>query len=233
MNMASEENESTPPAPPKKSSGGDWGWHALAVCCLLAANFFLYARTVPLGFLSVDDPDYVQNNGLIENFGRANLKQIFTRPYQANYAPATLLSYSLDVALAHGKSPSAIHLSNVLWHGLVGLTVYLLAFVLRGEIITASAAALLFLVHPAHVEVVAWISSRKDLVATGFAVLSLACYLIWRRQTRHNAAWFAASLLCFVVASAAKQSVLLLPFLMLIWDFFVEKRIRSQALFEK
>ena len=235
MNMAPDETDTATVEAGKKSSGSGSNWilHCLAVLSLLALNYILYARTIPIGFLSVDDPDYVQNNGLIENFSRANLKHICTKPYQANYAPATLLSYSVDVALARGKSASAIHLSNVLWHGWVVLCVYLFAFVLRGEIVTATGAALLFLLHPAHVEVVAWISSRKDLVATGFAVLSMTCYLLWRRQARHNPAWFVASLSCFLFACAAKQSVLLLPVVMLIWDIFVEKRIGWAILFEK
>src|SRR5438477_6098000 len=175
MNMVPEQDNTTPSETEaaKKVEAGvpDWFWHAGAILLLLAINLFLYFRTLPIGFLSVDDPDYVQNNRLIENFSRANLKTIVTKPYQANYAPANLLSYSVDVAAAHGKNPWAIHLSNVLWHGLAALGVYLLAFALRGEIVTATAAALLFLAHPAHVEVVAWISSRKDLVATAFGAL--------------------------------------------------------------
>jgi hypothetical protein len=233
MRVVPDENNSTSVEAGKKAATPNWVWHSLALLALLALNYLLYARTLEVGFLSVDDPDYVQNNRFIENFSRDNLKFILTRPYQANYAPANLLSYSVDVALAHGKSPRAIHLSNVLWHGFVVLTVYLLAFILRGEIITATAAALLFLVHPAHVEVVAWISSRKDLVATGFAVLSMAGYILWRRQRHHHPGWYGASLLCFLIASAGKQSVILLPVVMLVWDIFVEKRVRWAILFEK
>src|SRR5437660_305714 len=166
-----------------KPAGTPWSVHAAILFALLLANLLLYYRTVGIGFLSVDDPDYVQNNPLIEKVSAANLKFILTRPYAANYAPANLLSYALDVAIAGGKKASAIHLSNVIWHGLVVCTVYLLAFTLRGEIITAAAAALLFMFHPAHVEVVAWISSRKDLVATGFAVLAMSCYVVGRRRS--------------------------------------------------
>jgi hypothetical protein len=233
MNIAPDENNTTSVEAGKTPVVPDWVWHAIAIVALLALNYFLYARTLEVGFLSVDDPDYVQNNRFIEDFSRANLKTIFTKPYQANYAPANLLSYSIDVAVAHGKSAPAIHLSNVFWHGFTVLAVYLLAFVLRGEIITASAAALLFLLHPAHVEVVAWISSRKDLVATSFAILSFTCYLLWRRQRHHHPGWYGASLFCFLIAAGAKQSVILLPVVMLVWDLFVEKRIRWAVIFEK
>src|SRR5205814_6012875 len=108
-------------------------------------------------------------------------------PYAANYAHANLLSYSVDVALAKGKSASAVHLSNVLWHGWVICAVYLLALTIRANVAMASIAAGLFMLHPAHVEVVAWISSRKDLVATGFAAISMACYLKYRSSRRQEA----------------------------------------------
>ena len=101
--------------------------------------------------------------------------------------------------------------------------VYLLAFTIRPRIFTAAAAAALFLLHPAHVEVVAWISSRKDLVATGFAALSMAAYLRYRRQGRGWGGWYAGSVLAFLLASAGKQSVLLLPAVMLVWDVLVEQ----------
>jgi hypothetical protein len=230
--------------------------------CLLLANLALYYRTTRLDFLSVDDPDYVQNNPYIENFSAANLKHIFTKPYAANYAPVNLLSYAVDVGIAKGRKPAIIHLSSVLWHGFVCCMVYALAFTIRGRIVFAAAAASLFAFHPAHVEVVAWISSRKDLVATAFAVPAFTSYLLWRRtrllmaaepaglkssNPNHgpqrasalfpaspNGFWlYLASLICFLLASGAKQSVLLLPVIMLAWDWLVERRRTFLALLDK
>src|SRR5439155_22258689 len=103
----------------------------------------------------------------------------------------------------------------------------------RAELLSATAAALLFMLHPAHVEVAAWISSRKDLVATAFAALAMGCYLLYRRPGRHRGWWYTAGLLCFLLASAGKQSVLLLPAVMLAWDLLVEKRRRWRMLADK
>jgi protein O-mannosyl-transferase len=219
-----EKVENGAPVAPAEPVRDPWWAHIAVVLALLTANLALYHGALGLGFLSVDDPDYVQNNPYIERLSAANLKHILTVPYTANYAPANLLSYALDVALARGKSPFAIHLSNVLWHGWVACMVYLLAFTIRPRIGIAGAAAFLFLLHPAHVEVVAWISSRKDLVATGFAALAMTCYLLYRRRTRLWAWCYAGSLLSFLLASAGKQSALLLPAVMLAWDVLVEKR---------
>src|SRR5262245_20838083 len=71
--------------------------HGAALVALLVANLGLYHRAANLDFLSVDDADYVQNNPYIESFSAANLKHICTQAYAANYAPANLPSYSLDV----------------------------------------------------------------------------------------------------------------------------------------
>jgi protein O-mannosyl-transferase len=223
------------PADPSEPGGRGVPWwaHGAVLLGLLLANLALYHGTVDLGFLSVDDPDYVQNNPYIESFSAANLKHLLTTPYAANYAPLNLLSYALDVALAKGKSAAAIHLSNVLWHGGVAATVYLLAFTIRPRLLTAAAAAALFVVHPAHVEVVAWISSRKDLVATFFAALSMAAYLWYRRRSGRGALWYVGSVLAFLLASAGKQSVLLLPAVMLVWNLLVERRWSWKVLADK
>lgn len=215
-----------PPAPP-------WWAHALVVAGLLAGSFALYVGSLNLGFLSLDDPDYVQNNPFLQPLNAANLGAILTTPYFANYAPAHLLSYALDVALAGGRSAWAMHLSNVLWYGWVVCMVYVLAFTMRGQCALAAGAAALFLLHPAHVEVVAWISSRKDLIATGFAALSMTCYLLYRRAPRRGAWWYAGSVAGFLLASAGKQSVVLLPAVLLAWDFFVEGRRDWRMLADK
>jgi len=231
----SERTKILAPAGPSEPAGrvAPWWAHITVVLGLLLANFALYHGTLRLGFLSVDDPDYVQNNPYIESFSAAKLKHILITPYTANYAPANLLSYALDVALAKGKSAAAIHLSNVLWHGFVVCTVYLLALALRFRTLTATAAATLFLLHPAHVEVVTWISSRKDLVATGFAALAMAAYVLYRRRSKWGFAWYAGSVLAFLLASAGKQSVLLLPAVMLAWDLLVAKRRSWRMLADK
>lgn len=218
-----------------KAAGGAMVWwpHAAVVLGLLLANLWLYHPAFGLGFLSVDDGDYVQNNPYIDSFSPANLKRIFSLPYSANYAPANLLSYALDVALAGGKSALGFHLSSVLWHGWVVCMVYWLAFVISADVPAAAAAGFLFMLHPAHVEVVAWISSRKDLIATGFAVLSMGCYLLSRRRLKDRGGWYAASLLAFLAGSAAKQSVLLLPAVLLAWDLWVENRRNWQMVLDK
>ncbi len=224
----------TAEAPVSLALPGNFWWVHLAILAgLFLINLILYQRVVDAGFLSVDDPDYILNNPYIEKVDGAKLKHILTTPYFANYAPANLLSYALDVALASGKKAAAIHSSSVVWHWWTACMVYLLAFTIRPRAVIAASAALLFVLHPAHVEVVAWISSRKDLVATGFAALAMTCYLRYRRRTKYSGVWYAGSIVSFLLASAGKQSVLLLPVVMLVWDFLVENRRAWQMIADK
>lgn len=207
-----------------------WRAHALVVILLLVVSGAVYSPTLELGFLHLDDPDYIEHNPLISSFSAKNLRQIFSAPYFANYSPGHLLSYSLDVALAGGRKPWAMHLSNLLWNCWVVCMVYLLAFTIRAEILPAAAAALLFSLHPAHVEVVAWLSSRKDLVATGFAALSMALYLGRNRPGSSGAGHYAASLAAFVLASSGKTSVILLPVVMLVWEVLAARGLTGRML---
>jgi tetratricopeptide (TPR) repeat protein len=200
---------------------------------LFAANWVLYRPTIGLGFLNVDDPDYVANNPYIGNFSVENTRHVFTTPYAANYAPFNLLSYTLDVVLGGGRKAEVIHRSNVIWHGMAVAAVYLLAFAIWPRRLAAILAAALFLLHPCHVEVVAWISSRKDLVATTFGVLSTAAYVFFSRGGPRRAWAYAVSVLCFFMGSGAKQSVLLLPVIFLAWDFFVSQRRSWRMLLDK
>lgn len=212
------------PAPAVPAIPASWSVHAAVLVGLVLANLALYGPTLSLGFFSLDDPDYVINNPYLNGVTGRNVVQICTAPYFANFSPMHLLSYLLDVAVAHGKNAWAMHLSSVLWHALVIVMVYALAFRIRRNLPMAACAALLFLAHPAHVEVAAWISSRKDLVATAFAVLSMILYLEYRSGGTYARAWYGACLASFFLATAGKQSVVLLPAVMLLWDFFVEKR---------
>ncbi len=85
-------------------------------------------------------------------------------------------------------------------------------------------AAALFVVHPAHVEVVVWISSRKDLLAAAFALPAILCYLAALRRTPRRNWWYAASIMLFALAVGSKQSVVIVPGILFVYDWFVEKR---------
>ena len=209
---------------------GPWQLNAAIFCLLVAATAVLYASDLGLGFFRIDDPQYVAANAWIQAVTWEHLRQIFSSPYYLNYSPLHLLSYMLDHAIA-GLNARAFHLSNNLWAGIVAGLVYLVALALTRRRAIAVAAGVLFVAHPAHVEAVAWISSRKDLVAAAFALPSFLAYLRYRQQGA--LAWYLVSLLLFVCALLGKLSVAAFPAVLLSVDLFMERRSFKDSILDK
>ena len=209
-------------------------WHTNLITFLLLtiATLALYAGDLRLGFFKIDDQQYVVNNPWIRGVTIENLRHILTTPYFVNYSPLHLLSYMLDYALA-GLNAFAFHLSSNIWAGLVAGFVFLVALALTGRQTVAIAAGALFVLHPAHVEAIAWISSRKDLVAVAFALPSLLAYLRYRQGGSASIKWYFASVLLFLLAVAGKLSVATFPAVFLAHDVFIERRPLKRSLLDK
>lgn len=209
---------------------GSWQLNGgIALLCVLA-TVALYARDLQLGFFRIDDPQYVVSNVWIQGITWEHIKHILSNPYYLNYSPLHLLSYTFDHAIA-GLNAYAFHLSSNLWAGTVAGFVYLVALALTHQRMTAIAAGLLFIVHPAHVEAVAWISSRKDLVAAAFLLPCVIAYLKYRQ--RGAIGWYGISLLLFLLSLLGKLSVAAFPGVLLALDVFIEKRPLARSLIDK
>lgn len=209
---------------------GPWQLNTGIVCLFVVATTALYAGDLHLGFFRIDDPQYVVGNTWIQDATWEHVRHILSNPYYLNYSPLHLFSYMLDHAIA-GTNAYAFHLSNNLWAGVVAGLVYLVALALSQQQLTGIAAALLFLVHPVHVEAVAWISSRKDLVAAAFVLPCFLAYLKYRQ--RDATAWYIASLLLFLFALLGKLSVAAFPAVLLSVDVFIERRPLRRSIADK
>ncbi len=209
---------------------GLWQLNSGIVLLCIVATAVLYAGDLHLGFFRVDDQQYVVSNPWIQGITWKHLTQIFFNPYYLNYSPLHLLSYALDYAVG-GLNAYAFHLSSNLWAGVVAGFVYLVALTLTQQRITAMVAALLFVVHPAHVEGVAWISSRKDLVAAAFVLPCVLAYLKYRQ--RGAIGWYIVSLLLFLFALLGKLSVAAFPAVLVVLDLVLEKRPLSRSIIDK
>jgi hypothetical protein len=194
-----------------------------AFATLVALTLGLYASTLDLGFFNLDDSEYVVNNPLIRAVSSDNLRRILTEPWFANYSPLHILSYLLDHA-AFGLDPHGFHLSSNLWAALISGLVYLVALGLAGDRRVALASGVLFAVHPAHVEAVAWISSRKDLVSTAFALPAILAWLHYRKGGGGRRRWYLLSLALFTLAVAGKLSVAVVPGILFLFDVLVARR---------
>ncbi len=209
---------------------GSWQLNIGIVLLGIVATAVLYAGDLHLGFFRVDDQQYVVSNPWIQGITWKHLTQILSNPYYLNYSPLHLLSYALDYAVS-GLSAQAFHLSSNLWAGVVAGFVYLVALAITQERRTAIVAALLFVVHPAHVEAVAWISSRKDLVAAAFLLPCVLAYLKYRQRSAIG--WYILSLLLFLFAVLGKLSVAAFPAVLVVLDLVLEKRRLSRSIIDK
>jgi hypothetical protein len=121
-----------------------------------------------------DDPTYIVHNPWIRGLTLENLRFAFTKPYFSNYLPLHLVSYMVDYQL-WGLNPFGFRLQSILLAGLNAALAFALTRRLFGSTALGALAALLYAVHPSHVEAVAWLSIRKDLLST-FFLLAVILY---------------------------------------------------------
>jgi hypothetical protein len=210
---------------------GKWQINAGLFLLFVFGTIALYAGDLHLGFFRVDDQQYVVRNPWIKGISSENIGYILSHPYFVNYSPVHLFSYMLDYAIG-GLNAFAFHLSSNIWAGIVAGFVYLVTIALMKQRWIAVAAALLFVLHPVHVEAVVWISSRKDLVAVAFLLPSVLAYLKYRK-TDGSRKWYVLSVFLFLLALAGKLSVATFPAVLLALDLFVEKRPLMRSLIDK
>ena len=211
---------------------GSWKINMGIFFLFVIATIILYAGDLHLDFFRVDDQQYVVNNPWIRSISMENISHILGNPYFVNYSPLHLFSYMLDYAVG-GANAYGFHLSSNIWAGLAAGFVYLVALALTRHRLVAIAAALLFVVHPVHVEAIAWISSRKDLVATAFILPSLLAYMYYRKSDKKSISWYILSLVLFLFAIAGKLSVAVFPAVFFALDIFVEERTIIKSLIDK
>src|SRR5262245_12743614 len=154
----------------------------LAVFGLVVLTLVVYAGVWSFEFVQFDDPTYVVHNpNLTEGLTWTSVVWAFTTGYAVNWHPLTWLSHLVDIQL-FGLQPGPAHLVNLLFHIANTLRLFgWLAWTTRG-IGRSFVVAVLFAVHPAHVESVAWISERKDVLSTFFWMLTMWTYVFYVRK---------------------------------------------------
>jgi tetratricopeptide (TPR) repeat protein len=191
---------------------------ALAFAAVAAAALLVNLSTLGFEFLtSWDDLIYVVDNPWIRGFTRENLVHAFSEPYYANFLPLHLVSYMIDYSL-WGLDPFGYHLQSVLLNALNAALALCVVWRLFGNFSLAFLTALLFAVHPSHVEAVAWVSIRKDLLSTTFLLLTVHGYLRATDDGALRRIPYVASVVCFTLGLLSKLSSVALPLFLLLVD---------------
>jgi hypothetical protein len=220
---------STKPAPKADAS---LPLRLLAIGGILAAALAANLQTIRYEFLNWDDSYYILENPWIRSFSWENLSHIFTKPYFNNFLPLHLLSYSVDYGI-WGLKPFGYHLHQVLLNALNAALCFLVVRRLLGSVAVAFLAGLFFAVHPSHVEAVAWVSSRKELLSTTFLLLSVYFYLQARGGHTLRRWPYLASVASFTLGLLSKLNVVTAPLFFLLVDFLVLKRREQDGRFWK
>jgi len=208
---------------------GRWFWGLAWSAVVLVTLVSLYP-TVKNGFVNWDDAPYVIENEAITRLTPAHVARLFSTFYVGAYVPLTALSFAVDFHF-FGLDAKAFHVTNLVLHLINCLLVFLLVFRLGGGRIAALIAALLFGVHPLHVESVAWITERKDVLYGLFFLAAGLAYLGY--AVRKDRSAYGAALVLFILSCLAKPTAAVFPFILLAFDFLLKRRFRPAVFLEK
>ena len=169
-----------------------------------------------------DDLGFIVRNDMVKNGLTWNgLNWAFTTNFMGIWHPLTWLSHMLDCQI-FGLNPSGPHLINLLLHIINSLLLFLLLQSCTGNEWPSFMVAALFAVHPLHVESVAWVAERKDVLSTLFWMLTMWAYVWYARYPGWKL--YLLTLLCFCLGLLAKPMLVTLPLVLLLWDYWPLRR---------
>jgi len=207
----------------------------LVVCFLLAAVVLIaFWQVARCDFINLDDPSYVTKNGHIQHgVTMEGMRWAFRIGYDRDWHyltwmywhPLTWMSHMLDVQL-FGMNPRWHHLTNLLLHIANTLALFLVLYRMTKARWQSAFVAALFALHPLHVESVAWVAERKDVLSTFFWILSMGAYA--RYVERRRLQEYLTLLVCFALGLMAKPMLVTLPFALLLLDYWPLRRFEAK-----
>lgn len=204
---------------------------AASLCAvLLVGTIALYWPTFSYGFVNYDDPLYLINNTHVQQgLNMPDMAWALTANYADNWHPLTWVSY-MAVSQIFGNSPGPEHIVNVALHALNSVLIFLVFFKLTGYRWRSFVIAGLFAWHPLHVESVAWLAERKDVLSALFWLLTMWTYIAYVRQLkdkgRKRFLYYVATILLFALGILSKPMVVTLPFVLLLLDWWPLQRFQ-------
>ncbi len=197
------------------------------ICLVLTlATAAVYCQVRSYDFINYDDPGYVCENPNIQNgITLQAVKWAFTTGYIGNWHPLTWLSHMLDWRL-FGSNAGGHHLTNLIFHIANTLLLFIVLKQMTQRLWPSAFVAALFALHPLHVESVAWVSERKDVLSTFFWLLTMWAYV--RFVNRPRIANYLLIVAFFALGLMAKPMLVTLPFVLLLLDYWPLNRIKSK-----
>lgn len=187
---------------------------------LAVITFILYWPVKGFEFTNWDDQVYVTENSLILGLTGDNIRRIFSEYLMGNYHPLVLLSYAIEYEI-DGLNPGIFHFTNVLFHAGAGLILFFCFLKIGFNKIIGGILALLFLIHPFHVESVAWVSERKDVL---YGFFWIAAWYAWLQSKSYDK-WYAFGIILFILSCLSKGMAVTLPAILIASEWIKNKDI--------
>ena len=196
--------------------------HFVLVLLLIVLTVAVFAQVRGFEFINYDDHDYITRNEMVvRGLTGEGMRWALTAGRSATWQPLVWISLMADVRDGE-PDPAVFHTTNLVLHVLNVLLLYLLLVLLTGEALPAAFVAALFAIHPLHVDSVAWVTERKDVLSTFWGLLSLLAWVRWVR--RGGAVWYAAAAVALALGLMAKPMLVTWPFVMLLLDWWPLER---------
>ena len=195
----------------------------MLVAAILLTTIIVYSNSLNNGFVKWDDDKYVCNNEDIRQLDGQSIHRFFTTNYLRMYQPVTMISYALDYKMGE-LNALTYHRTNFIFHLLNVLLVFYVIFLLTKQSAIAAISALFFGIHPLHVESVAWISERKDLLYSFFYLGSLITYILYRKRN-NSYKFYVLSILFFLLSLFSKSAAVTLPLILVLTDYYLSNKL--------
>lgn len=189
---------------------------------LIAITAAVYSRVRTHGFIDFDDPIYITHNSrVLEGITWGGLRWAFTSGYAENWHPLTWLSHMLDIQL-FGLQAGYHHVTSLVLHIANSLLLLTVLYRMTGAAVRSAVVAAFFAIHPMHVESVAWVAERKDVLSTLFFMLTLLAHARYVRN--RNWRRYVVVVTLFALGLMAKPMLVTLPFVLLLLDYWPLRR---------
>ena len=203
----------------------------LQLCLIILVTVIAFYPSLKNGFTNWDDPELLLENDSVKSLSAGNIQSLFSGSYAGfgGYTPLVFVSYALEYHFFK-LDPKIFHIDNLILHVLNTVLIYFLIFLISRNIWVSFITALLFGIHPLHVESVAWIQGRKDLLFSFFFLGALISYLLFLRKRVKKNIYYILSLVLFACSLFSKVTAVAFPFVVLLLEFYSGRKLDRSAL---
>jgi tetratricopeptide (TPR) repeat protein len=207
----------------------DYNHRTFLICLFLVISVIaIYWQVNNHDFVNFDDNKYITENRYVQTgLTSGNITWAFTTFHAGNWHPLTWISHMLDCQL-FGLNPGLHHLVNIFFHIANTLLLFFILHRMTKGLWQSAFVAAVFAIHPLHVESVAWVAERKDVLSTLFWTLTMGAYVFYveRRELKR----YLLTLFFFALGLMAKPMLVTLPFVLLLLDYWPLSRLETEKL---